>query len=68
MFFRVNTSILDGYVEGETEIDHDRAMFSLGVVENLKYDDEEDLEGDDDVIQINYIVELLEHPNVSAGE
>ena len=42
-------------------------MFSLGVVENLKYDDEEDLEGDDDVIQINYIVELLEHPNVSAG-
>ena len=64
---RVNTSRLSDFVEGETELDNDRAMLDLGALENLRYDDDPDLEGDDNQIQINYIVQLMQHSNVTAG-
>ena len=64
---RVNTSRLSDFVEGETELDNDRAMLDLGALENLRYDDDPDLEGDDNQIQINYIVQLMQPSNVTAG-
>ena len=63
----MNTSRLSDFVEGETELDNDRAMLDLGALENLRYDDDPDLEGDDNQIQINYIVQLMQHSNVTAG-
>ena len=57
----MNTSRLSDFVEGETELDNDRAMLDLGALENLRYDDDPDLEGDDNQIQINYIVQLMHY-------
>ena len=61
---RVNQSA-DGY-DDTAPIYHDRAVVNLGPLSNVNYETSTDPADHD--VQINYVVQLMDHENVTEGQ